>query len=79
LSEGARAAFRATILFVAVLLAGFIVALIVGFLGGDCGTAGDDAARAACVREHHFTFWTMVSVTAGLGLLASILSWRRRD
>jgi hypothetical protein len=79
LSEGARAAFRAAILFFAVLVAGFIVALVVGFLGGDCGTAGDDAAIDACIREKHIIFWTMMSVTAGLGLLASILSFRRRD
>jgi len=79
LSEGAKAAFRAAILFVAVLVGGFIVALIVGFLGGDCGTAGDDAAIAACVREQHIIFWTMMAVTAAFGLWASVVSFRRRD
>jgi hypothetical protein len=79
LSEGGKAAARAAILFVAVLLSGFIVALIVGFLGGDCGTAGEDAAIAACVREKHIIFWTMMTVTAAFGAWASIVSWRRRD
>jgi hypothetical protein len=79
LSEGGKAAARAAFLFVAVLLAGFIVSSIVVFLGGDCGTAGDDAAVDACVRGQRVISGTMMAVTAGFGLWASILSYRRRD
>lgn len=60
-----------------ILVAGFIVAVLILIVHGDCGY-GPEAAKQRCVEEGHSIFWWTMAVSALASLLVAFRMWRGR-